>query len=144
MAVDGIDPQDIINTMNVEIDSLITRHEVGQKVFKFMGSTAPAMGMIGTLIGLVAMLRSLSDPAAIGPAMAVAMLTTFYGAVLAFMIFNPIAEKLEDRTRQEEILLNIIVTGIEGISKGSNQHILKGRLVAFLDPKARKAGIGES
>ncbi len=138
MAVDGIDPQEIINTMRIEVDSLIGRHETGHKVFKFMGATAPAMGMIGTLIGLVQMLQTLSDPSAIGPAMAVALLTTFYGAVLAFVLFNPIAEKLEDRTKSEEILLEIIINGIDGIARGTNQMILEDKLVSFLSPKSRK------
>lgn len=102
-----------------------------------MGGTAPAMGMIGTLIGLVQMLRTLNDPASIGPAMAVALLTTFYGAVLAFLIFNPISEKLEDRTKQEEILIEIIVNGIDGITKGLNQSVLEDKLTSFLSPKSR-------
>lgn len=95
------------------------------------------MGMIGTLIGLVQMLRTLNDPASIGPAMAVALLTTFYGAVLAFLIFNPISEKLEDRTKQEEILIEIIVNGIDGITKGLNQSVLEDKLTSFLSPKSR-------
>lgn len=138
MAVDGIEAQEIHNTLKIELDSLVKRHEVGHRVFKFMGSTAPAMGMIGTLIGLVQMLQALDDPASIGPAMAVALLTTFYGAVLAFLIFNPIAEKLEDRTAHEENLLEIIVNGVDGITKGINQSILEDKLIAFLSPKARK------
>lgn len=138
MVVDGIEPQEVINTLRIEVESLISRHEIGHKVFKFMGATAPAMGMIGTLIGLVQMLQTLSDPAAIGPAMAVALLTTFYGAVMAFVIFNPIAEKLEDRTKSEEILLEIIINGIDGIARGTNQMILEDKLVSFLSPKARK------
>lgn len=138
MAVDGIAPQEIINTLRIETDSLLIRHETGHKVFKFMGATAPAMGMIGTLIGLVQMLQTLSDPAAIGPAMAVALLTTFYGAVLAFVIFNPIAEKLEVKTKEEEILLEIIINGVDGIARGTNQMILEDKLISFLSPKSRK------
>jgi chemotaxis protein MotA len=137
MAVDGVEPDEITKTLNIENISLMGRHERGHKVFKFMGATAPAMGMIGTLIGLVQMLRSLNDPASIGPAMAVALLTTFYGAVLAFLIFNPIAEKLEDRTSNEEILLQIIVSGIDGITQGMNQSVLEDKLTAFLAPGKR-------
>ncbi len=138
MAVDGVEPQEIIQTMRIELNSLLKRHETGQKVFRFMGSTAPAMGMIGTLIGLVQMLRQLDDPSKIGPAMAVALLTTFYGAVMAYLVFNPIAEKLEDRTKNERILLEIIINGIDGITKGINQNILEDKLMAFLAPKMRK------
>ena len=138
MAVDGVEPSEIINTLKIEMDSLVKRHETGQKVFRFMCSTAPSMGMIGTLIGLVQMLQSLSDPAAIGPAMAVALLTTFYGAVLAFLVFGPIAAKLEDRTKQEEMLIEIVISGVEGITKGISQSILEDKLVAFLSPAMRK------
>ncbi len=139
MAVDGIEPSEILDTLQIEMASLIKRHETGHKVFKFMCATAPSMGMIGTLIGLVQMLQSLSDPSAIGPAMAVALLTTFYGAVLAFLIFGPIAEKLEDRTKQEEILIEIIISGVDGITKGISQSILEDKLLAFLSPAMRKS-----
>ncbi len=138
MAVDGIEPQEIVNTINIEITSLIKRHEIGQEIFKFMGTTAPAMGMIGTLIGLVQMLKTMEDPSAIGPAMAVALLTTFYGAVLAFFIFNPIAGNLEEKTKKEKITLDIILNGIDGIMKGTNMSVLEDKLVSFIAPKMRK------
>jgi chemotaxis protein MotA len=137
MAVDGVDPHEIIQTLKIEKASLHKRHETGQKVFRFMGATAPAMGMIGTLIGLVQMLRTMNDPSSIGPAMAVALLTTFYGAVLAFLIFNPLAEKLEERTKHEKIIMDIILSGIEGITKGINQSILEDKLMAYIAPKMR-------
>ena len=138
MAVDGIEPQEIIQTMTLELTSLLRRHSTGHKIFRFMGATAPSMGMIGTLIGLVAMLRTMNDPSSIGPSMAVALLTTLYGAILAFLVFNPIAEKLEDRTKHERILLEVIVNGIDGITKGINQTILEDKLMAFVEPKKRK------
>jgi len=137
MAVDGVEVDEIIGALRIDLISLVRRHETGQSVFKFMGATAPAMGMIGTLIGLVAMLRSLSDPASIGPAMAIAMLTTFYGSVMAFVIFNPIAEKLADRTLQEKITMEIIITGVEGISKGMSPRILEEKLASYLEPGKR-------
>lgn len=139
MAVDGVEPKEVVNTLRIELDSLVKRHETGHKIFKFMGATAPAMGMIGTLIGLVQMLQTLSDPASIGPSMAVALLTTFYGAVLAFLLFNPIAEKLEDRTNREENIFEIIISGVEGIIKGINQSVLEDKLTAFLSPKAKNS-----
>ncbi len=138
MAVDGIELQEVTNTIKNEINSLVKRHERGHKVFKFMGTTSPAMGMIGTLIGLVQMLRTMNDPSSIGPAMAIALLTTFYGAVLAFLIFNPIAENLEDKTQHERIIMEIILKGIEGIMQGINKSILEDKLMAFLAPKMRK------
>ena len=143
MAVDGIQPEDIVSSLETDLTLLLRRHETGQRVFRFMGSTAPSMGMIGTLIGLVQMLRSLDDPANIGPAMAVALLTTFYGAVLAFLVFNPIAEKLKDRTEQEMLIKELIIDGIKGITKGLSPRVLDDRLVSFLAPAQRKEESGE-
>jgi chemotaxis protein MotA len=95
------------------------------------------MGMIGTLIGLVQMLRTLDKPEAIGPAMAVALLTTFYGAVLAFLLFIPIAEKLKDRTAQERITKEVIIEGMRGITEGSNPRLLEDKLFSFVAPAKR-------
>ena len=100
MAVDGLAQEQIEETLQAELIAMRQRHLRGQKLFKFMATTAPSMGMIGTLIGLVKMLATLDDPSTIGPSMAIALLTTFYGAVLAFVICNPIAEKLERRTQE--------------------------------------------
>lgn len=139
MAVDGVEPDMINASLNTEKAGVLRRHKTGQKVFKFMAATAPAMGMIGTLIGLVTMLRSLDDPAAIGPAMAIALLTTFYGAVLAFIIFGPIAEKLADRTEQERLIMQIVIDGVDGIARDSTPRVLEERLRSYLDPKIRTA-----
>ena len=137
MAVDGIPPEDIISALETDLNLLVRRHETGQRVFRFMGATAPAMGMIGTLIGLVQMLRSLNDPKNIGPAMAVALLTTFYGAVLAFLVFIPIAEKLRDRTDQEILAKELIIDGVRGITRGLSPRVLDDTLVSFLAPAQR-------
>ena len=103
LAVDGLAADEVRGALVGEMRSLKERHKQGQKLFRFMGATAPAMGMVGTLIGLVQMLQVMDDPSSIGPAMAVALLTTFYGAVLAFLVFNPIADKLEGRTKDESM-----------------------------------------
>ena len=108
-----------------------------------MGTIAPAMGMIGTLIGLVQMLQALDDPASIGPAMAVAMLTTLYGALLANLVFLPMAYKLADRTRVEALNMTLIIEGIESIVKGENAMITKEKLQAFLSPLERGDGQGD-
>ena len=142
MAVDGVEPDMIAASLNTEKAGVLRRHKTGQKVFKFMAGTAPSMGMIGTLIGLVQMLRSLDDPSAIGPAMAVALLTTFYGAIMAFIIFGPIAEKLSDRTDQERLIMQIVIDGVDGISRDSTPRILEERLRSYLDPKIRAAASG--
>ncbi len=138
LLADGVDLKDIAAILKTELLYLKNRHRRGQKVFKFMTATAPAMGMVGTLIGLVQMLMSLDDPSSIGPAMAVALLTTFYGAVLAFLIFGPIAAKLESRTDEESARLEMILSGIAGIYNKENPRMIELRLASFLDPKMRK------
>ena len=105
LAVDGVEPELIKDILHTELASIEDRHRNGQAIFDYMGAAAPAFGMIGTLVGLVKMLQNLSDPNAIGPAMAIALLTTMYGAVIANVIFIPVAGKLKMRTA-EEILLN--------------------------------------
>ena len=144
MAVDGL-PQEVIReTLTANLIAMKQRHQRGQKLFKFMGSIAPAMGMIGTLIGLVAMLQNLSDPSSIGPAMAVALLTTLYGAVLAFVVFNPIAEKLQRYTAEETANMVVVIEGIDSIVKGQNAMMIKEKLEAHLAPRGRKDSQSES
>lgn len=137
LAVSGLDRDEIRETLGVELVAMKQRHLRGQKMFKFMGSTAPAMGMIGTLIGLVQMLQTLNDPGRIGPAMAVALLTTLYGAVAAFLICNPIAAKLERRSAEESANMNVVIEGIDAIVKGHNALVIKDKLQARLAPKDR-------
>jgi chemotaxis protein MotA len=137
--VDGYDEYAIKETLEQNIQLTVFRHSVGQNVFKGMGDSAPAFGMIGTLIGLVQMLSSLSDPSAIGPAMAVALLTTLYGALIANLICMPLADKLALRSQQEQIRKSLILVAVQGISKGLNPRVLEESLKAFLDPKKRKA-----
>lgn len=137
MAVDGIPREEIRETLTVELVSMKQRHQRGQKFFKFSAATAPSMGMIGTLIGLVQMLQTLDDPSSIGPSMAVALLTTLYGAVVAFFICNPIAEKLERRSSEETTNMTVVIEGIDSIVKGHNASVIKDKLEARLDPKSR-------
>jgi chemotaxis protein MotA len=139
LAVDGIAPEEIKSSLQGEFISLKQRHKRGQKLFRFMSGTAPSMGMIGTLIGLVQMLQSLDDPAAIGPAMAVALLTTLYGAILAFLLCAPLADKLETRTSEETANMIIVMEGIDGILKGENPKLIKEKLEGYLAPKLRAA-----
>jgi chemotaxis protein MotA len=137
MAVDGIPREEIRETLMVELVSMKQRHTRGQRFFKFMGATAPSMGMIGTLIGLVQMLQTLDNPDTIGPAMAVALLTTMYGAILAFVVCNPIAEKLERRSAEEGANMNVIVEGVDSIVKGHNAAVIRDKLEARLAPNKR-------
>ncbi len=138
MAVDGLPPEQIRETLQAELVSMKRRHSRGQKLFKFMGATAPSMGMIGTLIGLVQMLQALDDPSSIGPAMAVALLTTMYGAIFAFMIFNPIAEKLERYGAEETANMTVIIEGIDALVKGQHATVIKEKLEARLPPQLRQ------
>jgi len=138
MAADGANGDEINDTLNGEIGAMKTRHKRARDLFKFMAGSAPSMGMIGTLIGLVQMLQALDDPAAIGPAMAVALLTTMYGAIIAFMIMSPIATKLEHRSNEESTHMKVVVDGVGGIVAGLNAQSIRDRLEARLPPPMRK------
>lgn len=144
LAVDGLPEAEIRSTLVAELVSMKERHQRGQKMFKFMGATAPSMGMIGTLIGLVQMLQSLDDPSSIGPAMAVALLTTMYGAVIAFLFCNPIAEKLAVRTKEESARMTVIIEGVSAIVRGQNAMLIQEKLEARLPPDARTSEKSES
>ncbi len=135
--VDGYTQEFISESLINDIQILQERHETGQKIFKGLGDAAPAFGMIGTLIGLVQMLANMDDPRNIGPAMAVALLTTFYGALLANLVFIPIADKLELRSRQEILCRRLILDGVLGIQKGMSPRMLRDSLQAYLAPKER-------
>ena len=139
MAVDGQEPADLKNMLNTEIDFIEARHEKGISIFESLGSISPAMGMIGTLIGLVQMLENLDDPSAIGPAMAIALLTTFYGTVMANVLFIPIAGKLKTRSKDELLHKIIIVEGMGAILSGENPRIMEQKLHAFIAPKLRES-----
>ena len=137
MLADG-NPVDVISsTLNRDISITRMRHKMGAKLFADMGEIAPAMGMIGTLIGLVQMLANMSDPKAIGPAMAIALLTTMYGAILANVICIPVSKKLENQAELEGLNNTLIVEGVVFIKNGGNPRVLTGILSAFLSPKER-------
>ncbi len=138
LIADSADPSLIHATVAIEIMSMKKRHNIGISVFTRLASLAPAMGMVGTLIGLVQMLANLADPSAIGPAMAVAILTTFYGALIANLLFIPIAGKLKARSMQEELLLLIIFEGAKSILENNNPNLVYEKLSSFLPPKERK------
>lgn len=143
MVVDGCDPDLIEATLMSHIDALEARHAEGKALFDNVGRFAPAFGMIGTLVGLVIMLREMSDPSHIGPALAMALLTTLYGAVLANLVALPIAEKLARRSRQEVVLKLIAVRGIRAIQCGDNPRLVAQKLNVLL-PAGRKDGAKEA
>jgi len=139
MAVDGSDPEHIHKTMITELSYLEERHRSGRKIFENLGTYAPAFGMVGTLIGLILMLRELNDVSAIGPRMGVALITTFYGVILANFVFLPIAEKLDSRHREELLLKEIIIQGVISIQSGDNPKVVEQKLKIFLPPSRREA-----
>ncbi len=132
MAIDGQDRTIIESAMESELESLIERHTSGRAIFDNLGKYAPAFGMIGTLIGLVIMLKNMSDAAALGPAMAVAMITTFYGALVANLFAMPIADKLQVRNDEEVAVKALIVHGVLSIQAGDNPRVVQQKLSAFL------------
>lgn len=138
LIADNADPDLIRSTLTIEINSMRRRHQVGQDVFKRLAALAPAFGMMGTLIGLVQMLSKLDDPKAIGPAMAVALLTTFYGSAMATLIFIPISAKLKARTLQEQLHLEVIFEGAKSILENNNPRLVYEKLSSFLAPRERE------
>jgi chemotaxis protein MotA len=137
MLVDGHDADVVRQTLQNDIRLTSERHEVGADIFKNFGDVAPAMGMIGTLIGLVAMLSNMDDPKSIGPAMAVALLTTLYGAVVANMVALPISDKLKLRAQEEKLNRSLILDGVLGIQDGQNPRVIEGVLRNYLPESKR-------
>lgn len=138
LSVDGLEPDAIQDILETEIEFLQERHRLGSEIFATMGAFAPALGMIGTLIGLVQMLQTMDDPSSIGPAMAVALLTTFYGSVMANMMFMPVSGKLKTRSKEETLVKEMVVTGVLGLAKGDNPRILEQKMLAYMPPKDRE------
>lgn len=137
LLIDGNKPESIKTMLERDMSETSKRHTWGAKVFTALGDVAPAMGMIGTLIGLVQMLASMDDPKKIGPAMAIALLTTLYGAVLGNVIALPIADKLTLRRTEEAKLSAICIDGVTGIGEGQNPRVLESLLKTYLSPKNR-------
>ena len=139
LLVDGHDPEVARNLMMKDMTKAVERHEWGAKIFSALGDVGPAMGMIGTLIGLVQMLSAMDDPKAIGPAMAVALLTTLYGAMFANMFALPIADKLTLRATEESRLKSLIIDALVAIQGGQNPRVIRQMLQTYLPEKQRKA-----
>ena len=144
LMVDGHEPEVIRQTLITDMNLAIARHETGKKIFSPMGDTAPAMGMIGTLIGLVQMLSNMSDPKSIGPAMAVALLTTLYGAMIANIFALPIADKLGLRAKEERMIKSMIVDGLSGIQEGRNPRVIEELLKTYLPSSKRETPVAEA
>lgn len=138
LIADNADDGLIRETVRIEISSMKRRHAVGEAVFKSLAGYAPSYGMIGTLIGLVQMLTRLEDPKSLGPAMAVAIITTFYGSMLSTLFFLPVAGKLRARTLNETLQLEIIFEGAKCILENNNPRLVYEKLSSFIAPKERR------
>ncbi len=139
--MDGLNIAMVKNTMLKELYQADARHETGRQIFQALSEVAPAMGMIGTLIGLVRMLAHLDDPGKVGPAMAVALLTTLYGAMLGYMVAKPIASKLALRNAEERMNKMLIIDALIGIEQGIHPYILEEMLLAYLPGSQRDLGV---
>lgn len=137
MIADGYDAAFIRGSMELERDQYLQRLTEGKRVFKALGDSAPAFGMIGTLVGLVQMLANMDDPSTIGPSMAVALLTTLYGALIANIVCLPLVDKLDAKFEVEEVNQTLIIDGVISIREGKSPNLIREMLVAYLPEKAR-------
>lgn len=137
LIVDGTDPELVRSIMETELSCIEDRHKDTIGFWENVAAMGPAWGMIGTLIGLVNMLKKLDDPSTIGPAMAVALITTFYGSILANWIATPVATKLKTKNAQELMIKNVIVEGLLSIQAGENPRVIEEKLKSFLAPSQR-------
>lgn len=144
MAIDGTDPELIKAIMDSELEALMDRHTDCKKMFDAFAKYAPAFGMIGTLLGLIFMLQNMDDPAAIGPGMAVALITTLYGAMVANIFASPFADKLASKDSEEVLIKSIIVSGVMAIQSGDNPRVVESKLATFLPPNRRDELIEEA
>lgn len=138
LVFEGVEAEKIRDILQAEVEFLVDRHERGQRIFSAMGAYAPAFGLVGTMIGLVQMLSHLDDPDKIGPSMAVALITTFYGVLMSNLIFLPIAGKLKTRTEEEVLLKEIMIEGIALIYAGENPRTVAEKLKSFIPPGLRE------
>jgi chemotaxis protein MotA len=143
MAIDGMESSSIEEVMSIEIQYLEERHRLGSEIFTTMGSYAPAVGMLGTIIGLVQMLMQMEDPSQIGAPMAVALLTTFYGTLIANLLFLPVAGKLRTRSKQEVLIKQMFLEGVISLQSGDNHRVVEQKLKAFIAPSARAIASAE-
>lgn len=138
LAIDGMEPQIIMKILEIEVEYIKERHKSGAEIVMAFGIYSPAFGMLGTLIGLVLMLQNMDDPSTIGPAMSLALITTFYGALIANLVFLPLAGKLKRRSADEVLIKELTLEGIISIASGDNPRIIEQKLHSFLIPKLRE------
>lgn len=139
LIVDGTEPELVKSIMEAEIDAMAERHKGNYSIFESIAAQGPAWGMIGTLIGLVNMLNDMSDASKIGPSMAVALITTLYGSIMANWLCFPVSGKLKARSNAEYMLKSVIIEGLLSIQAGENPRVTEEKLKSFLSPKDRAA-----
>ncbi|HQO22216.1 MAG TPA: motility protein A [Spirochaetota bacterium] len=139
LVVDGSDPEMVRRIMETEIEQMMDRHDVFKTMISDLSGLAPGFGMLGTLMGLILMLVNIQDKNAIGPGMAAALITTFYGAIIANLLCLPIAAKMQLRTNEEVLIKMIMIEGTLSIQSGDNPRLVKDKLVAYLEPNEREA-----
>ncbi|HQH71441.1 MAG TPA: motility protein A [bacterium] len=139
LVIDGVEPALIEDILNTDIAILEDRHAKGAAVFSYMAMVAPAIGMMGTILALITVLKNLDEPSSIGPSMAVALCTTLYGVFMAYTILNPLASKLKTKSQEEVIHKKMVIEGIMSIQAGDNPRILEQKLMVFLPPEMRKS-----
>jgi len=139
LVIDGANPEEIRDILETEIEFMSSRHKRAQDLFLTLAKYAPAFGMIGTLIGLIAMLKTMNDPSTIGPSMAVSLITTFYGSIMANLFCMPIAGKLKTRTADEILVKRAIIEGVIMIQAQVNPRFINQKLVTFLPPAMRES-----
>jgi len=137
LAVDGTEPDLIREILSTEISYMENRHSDGAKMLEYLASMGPSFGMLGTVVGLVKMLGNMSDLSTLGPSMAVALITTFYGSILANAVCLPMAEKLKGYSRKEVLLKELMLEGIMALQSGDNPRIVEQKLTVFLEPALR-------
>lgn len=143
LIVDGTDPELVRNILETELIFIQGRHRAIQAFYEKLGEQSPAWGMIGTLVGLVKMLNTMEDPSSIGPSMAVALITTFYGTLTANLFALPFAMKMKIRSGDEMLLKEVMIEGLLSIQAGENPRVIEEKLKAFLSPALRRSLINE-
>ena len=138
MIVDGYNSREINEILDRELNAMVERHQRSQKILQFMAVQAPIFGMGGTLIGLVQMLMKLDNPNTIGPALATALITTFYGIMIANLVITPVVAKLNHKTESETMLCKVMRVGIMGIHDRTNPQRIKRNMNALLAPDQQK------
>ena len=138
LVIDGMEPETLQEILELEMENTQRRHKIGQDIFATWGELAPAFGMLGTLIGLIIMLADLDDPSSIGSGMATALITTFYGSLLANLIFIPIASNLKSKTEKEMVTREMMIEGLLALQSGVNPRVIEQRLVSYLPPQEKE------